>query len=299
MKDTTAPATWAPWPDPIPQALPEARDPGPPSAWTQRAQALGGLVLILAVPVMLAGLWVQAALMPGVAGLAAGFALLFVPGFIGRNAERRLWRLVRMAQANGWAMRILARPVEQGQSGRRRGAKAGGVALGVGPARRPVDPVTIWLAAEFPGVMQGPARLPHDPVAVFCGRAEGVDFALTLLEAERHLGLAAAPLKTDRRGRKADFGLTYQVFAAFRVAPAEPAPRVAGRVDVGTGTALAPTPALDRARRDHKAEAMVRPGVVWVLAEEVIHSPDPEVIAAEMGAFVAALAEAAVEAAGG
>lgn len=296
MKDATVPATWAPWPDPIPQVLPEARDPGPPPVWTRPARTLGGLVVILAAPVLLAGFWVQAAVVPGVAGLVAGLALLIGPGLVGRDAERRLWRLVRIAQANGWAMRMLARPVAQGSPGPRPGARSGEARLA--PSRRHVDPVTIWLAAEFPGVMQGPALLPHDPLAVFCGRAGGVEFAFTLLEAERHLALAAVPLRTDRRGRTADFGLTYQVFAAFRVPGAGAAARAA-RVDVGPGAALAPTPALDRARRDHKAEAMVRPGTVWILAEEVIHSPDPEVIAAEMGEFVAALAEAAVEAAGG
>jgi hypothetical protein len=193
-------------------------------------------------------------------------------------------------------MRRLAPSVEQ--PGRRPGARG---------ARVPVDPVAIWLHRAFPEVMVPPEVPPqemakmvvkdplsvgtHDPRAVFVGRTgSGIAVAFTLIEAETHLGLAARPLKIDRRGRKADFALTFRIFAAFRREGGVPSGRP------GEPPVEVPLPPLPGgAWGDLTVQVWQRPEAVWALGTERIHTEDPEAIARELGDFVGAMAQVAMQ----
>jgi hypothetical protein len=291
-----APDLWAPWPDPPPVTVPEATDPGPSNPHLRRLGSTGTLVVILAAPILLAGIWNPRVVWPGVGLLVLGAALWLGAGAANRDGPRQDWRLRRIAEANGWAMRRLAPSVEQ--PGRRPGARG---------ARVPVDPVAIWLHQAFPEVMVPPEVPPqemakmvvkdplsvgtHDPRAVFVGRTgSGIAVAFTLIEAETHLGLAARPLKIDRRGRKADFALTFRIFAAFRREGGVPSGRP------GEPPVEVPLPPLPGgAWGDLTVQVWQRPEAVWALGTERIHTEDPEAIARELGDFVGAMAQVAMQ----
>ncbi len=288
-------APWAPWPDPDPATLPAATDPGPPNPHLRRLGSLGTLVMILGAPVLLAGIWNPGLIWPGIGLLVLGLGLWFGAGAANRDGRRQDWRLRRIAEANGWRMRRMAPSVEQPGRGGRRGAKV------------PTDPVAIWLHAAFPEVMVGPEVPPqemavrlvkdplsvgtHDPKALYVGRtASGAEVALMLIEAETHLGMAAGPLKVDGRGRRADFALSFRLFAAFR----RPGGAAEGRPgDPPVEVSLPPLPG--GVWGDRTVQVWPRPEALWVLGSERIHTEDPEAIARELGELVEAMGRAAAE----
>lgn len=271
---------WTPFADPVPAALPQVSDPGPESPLLARLGMIGAVIAALAgVTAVISYVFWPAGLWPAAGAMGLGIALVLGGDALNRTGARRMWRLVGMARARGWALRAII-------PARSQAAGKGGTLT----RRVPMDPVVIALETDHRAVLTRLGIDRHDPQAVVYGRAaNGVDFVMTVLEGQVSTGgLAAEGLRTDRAGRQGTLGVFLRLLVILRP------PAVA--VGSEAGTDLPPTPALDRLRAHRDARMVVEGGLVWIALSEVLLTADSAAIARDLAALVDDLAEAAVEA---